>query len=117
MKRISSYHELAAEKERLHQRLALLKREVDIEVDDIKRKFRPVVKIASMLGIGNGNGSGAQHSDSAKKHSLLKMGAALGIDLLVAPQLAKAGFLTRLLAPPLLRKISSAVISRFRKKK
>jgi len=114
MKRISNYHELAAEKQRVQQRLALLKRDVDSEIHEIKEKFKPIAKIVSLLTGGNGNSS---PSSNGSKSSLLKMGGNLAVDLLVGPKLARAGLLTRLIVPPILRGISSRIMSRFRKKK
>jgi hypothetical protein len=113
MKRISDLHDLAVEKQRLQQRLDLLKRDINSEVNEIKEKFRPLIKIVSFLtGTPvNGNGEGK----NSTKTSLLKMGANLGVDLLVGSKLKKAGWLARLVVPPLLRKISSAVINRVKK--
>lgn len=112
MKNISNYHDLVAEKHRVQQRLELLKRDVDNEIHEIKEKFRPLTRIVGMF-----TGNGAHQTDDDKKPSLLKMGGNLAVDLLIGPRLAKAGVLTRLVVPPLLRGISSRLFSRFRKKK
>lgn len=113
MKKISNLHDLVAERQRLQQKLALLKRDMNSEVNAIKEKFRPVTRIVSFLAGGSGNGAG-EVMPSAKT-SLLKMGANLGVDLLVGSKLKKAGWFARLVVPPLLRKISSTVISKFKK--
>jgi hypothetical protein len=113
MKRISDLHGLVAEKQRLEQKLELLKRDMNSEVNEIKEKLKPVIRIVSFLTGGSGNGSSEVKSNT--KTSLLKMGANLGVDLLVGSKLKKAGWLTRLVVPPLLRKISSAVINRVKK--
>ncbi|MEI9917767.1 MAG: hypothetical protein WDO14_03075 [Bacteroidota bacterium] len=116
MKKISNYHDLVAEKARVEQRLALLKRDIHSEIEEIKQRLSPVTRIVGLL-----SGNGASNNQGAQKDSLLKSGlkagAALGMDLLIGPNLAKAGMLTRLIVPPLLRNISSGIINRFRKKK
>lgn len=116
MRQIRNYHELVVEKQQAQQRLALLKRDIEGEVSEIKERFRPITRIVSMIS-GNGNGNGSKIGSNGQKDSLLKMGANLGVDLLVGPKLAKAGWIARLLVPPLLRGISSTVINRFKKKK
>jgi hypothetical protein len=109
MKRINNYHDLVAEKERLQQKLTLLKREMNGEIQEIKEKFKPVGTILSLFG-------GSKEADNGTgKLSLLKMGANFGIDMLVGPKLAKAGWLARVLIPPLLRGISSTVLGKFKK--
>jgi len=118
MKKINNYHELAVEKQRLQQRLTLLKREMDLEVDEIKRRLRPITKIVSMFG--GGGDDDHKNGSTSGTGNLLRMGASLGVDLLVGPKLRKAGWLARTVVPPLLRGISSGVISavnKFRKKK
>jgi hypothetical protein len=112
--RISNYHDLVVEKQRLHQRLTLLRRDVDNEIHEIKRQFRPVQKVVSFI---SGNGDNTDGKPDTPKESLWKMGATLGMEMLVGPKLARAGFLTRLFVPPLLRGISSSLVNRFRKKK
>jgi hypothetical protein len=118
MKKISNLHDLVSEKQRLQQKLTLLKREMNSDIEEIKERFRPVTRIISFLT----GGSSAQDNNgqSNTKSSLLAMGANLGIDLLVGSKLKKAGMLTRLLAPPILRGIASTVINKvklFRSKK
>jgi hypothetical protein len=111
--RINNYHDLVVEKQRVQQRLSLLKRNADHEIHEIKQRLRPVGKIVSFIG-GKGNGKDTPEN---KKDSFLKMGANLGMELLVGPKLARAGLLTRLVVPPLLRGITSGLINKFRKKK
>lgn len=116
MKKINDLHELSVEKQRLQQKLALLKRELELEVQEIKQQFSPVTKIMHLLGGGNSSHNGSESTSG----NLLKMGAMAGVDLLIGQKLRKAGMLTKLIVPPLLRGISSGAISlfnRFRKKK
>ena len=110
MKKISNYHDLVAEKQRINQKLALLKRDIDNDIDEIKERFRPITKLVGMLGGGN-------HTPDTPKHSLLKAGGSLALDLLVGPKLAKAGVITRAVVPPLLKGIYHSVVNRFKKKK
>lgn len=115
MRKINDLHDLVTEKQRLQQKLALLKRDINSEVEEIKDKFKPITRIISFFtGGGSGNNGHAEVKGSTKT-SLLKMGANLGVDLFVGSKLKKAGWLARLVVPPLLRKISSAVISRVKK--
>jgi hypothetical protein len=112
MKKITNYHDLVAEKARVRQKLVLLKRDVHNEIQDIKDQFRPITRIVGLL-----SGNGGHKAPDTKKDSLWKMGAALGVDLLVGPRLAKAGMITRMVLPPILKRISTSIINRFKKKK
>jgi hypothetical protein len=113
MKRINNLHDLVSEKQRLQQKLALLKRDMNSEVEEIKDQFRPIGRILSFVTGKSTNG--ASSVTTGTKTSLLKAGANLGVDLLVGSKLKKAGWLARLIVPPLLRKISSTVINRMKK--
>jgi hypothetical protein len=120
MKKISNLHDLVSEKQRLQQKLTLLKREMNADVLEIKERFKPVTKIISFFTGGSAENDHGSNGQSNSKSSLLAMGANLGIDLLVGSKLKKAGMLTRLLAPPILRGIASTVINKvkqFRAKK
>jgi hypothetical protein len=114
MKKINDLHDLVAEKQRLQQKLALLKRDVNSEVLEIKERFKPIARIISFFTGTNGS-NGSSEAGPTAKTSLLKMGANLGVDLLVGSKLKKAGWLARLLVPPLLRSISSTVINKVKK--
>ena len=114
MKKITGYHDLVAEKAHVQQKLALLKRDMHAEIDEIKQRFRPITRIVELV---TGNGSSKSPDSDSGKGNLLKMGAALGVDLLVGPRLAKAGLITRMIVPPILRNISKNLINRFRRKK
>lgn len=114
MREINNYHDLMAEKQRVQQKLVLLKRDVDNEIDAIKEKIKPITKV---VGLFTGGSNGSAHGSDSPKQSLLKMGGNLAVDLIVGPKLAKAGMITRMVVPPLLRGIYNGVISRFKKKK
>ncbi|HZY81990.1 MAG TPA: hypothetical protein VFE50_20845 [Cyclobacteriaceae bacterium] len=112
MKKISNLHDLMAEKQRLKQKLDLLKRDMNSEVTEIKEKVTPILRI---IGFLTGGGVAAAAVNGTHKTSLLKAGANLGVDLLVGSKLKKAGWLAKMIVPPLLRGISSTVINRFKK--
>jgi hypothetical protein len=109
MRSINNHHDLVAEKARLQQKLALLKREMNGEIVEIKEKLKPVTSILSLFT------NDSKENENGSKPSLLKMGANFGIDMLVGPKLAKVGWLARLLVPPLLKGISSTVLNRVKK--
>lgn len=111
MKKISNLHDLLAEKQRLKQKLELLKRDMNAEVTEIKEKVKPVLRIIAFLT----GGTAVAAATNGHKSSLLKAGANLGVDLLVGSKLKKAGWLAKMIVPPLLRGISSSVINRFKK--
>ena len=119
MKRINNYHELAVEKQRLKQQIDLLKRDVDNEIHEIKQNFKPLTKIVGLFSGNSHDDNG--HDGEPKKESLLKTGlkagASLGMDILVGSKFRKAGMITRLIVPPLLRGISSGILKRFGRKK
>ncbi len=108
MKKISNYHDLVAEKQRLNQKIHLLRRDIDLEVHEIKERLKPIAKILGILGVG----VVAKASSNGSRNSLLKMGGNLAVDLLIGPKLAKAGMITRMVVPPLLRGITTGVIDR-----
>lgn len=113
MKKISNYHDLVAEKHRLNQKIDLLRREIDLEVHEIKERLKPVAKILGLLGVG----AVAKAASNGTGNSLLKMGGNLAVDLLVGPKLAKAGLIARVVVPPLLRSVTSRLFSRFKRNK
>jgi hypothetical protein len=118
MKKISNYHDLVAEKQRLNQKITLLRRDIDNEVHEIKERFKPIAKILGILGVG---AAVKASSNGSTGNSLLKMGATLGVDLLVGSKLRKAGMLTRMIVPSLVRGVTGGVIDKvkhfFSKKK
>lgn len=106
MTRISNYEELRLEKNRLQQNLILQKSKIKNEIISIKEKLEPLLSIISFLG-------GFKNKDS--KGSLLKMGAKAGVELLAHQTLlSKAGWLTKLVVPFLLKGISTKVIDKIK---
>lgn len=118
MKKISSYRDLVAEKARLRQKISLLRRDIDTEVDEIKERLKPIAKILGLFGVGVAVKAA---SNGHSNNTLLKMGGNIAVDLLVGPRLRKAGMLTRMIVPPLLRGLTTGIIDRvkgvFKKKK
>lgn len=107
MNRINNYDELVAARRMTETIIADRKRIIHELIEDVKEKIEPVVNIVNLF-----KNKGPQHN------SLLKVGASLAIDLLIGQKLlSKAGWLTRLLIPPLLKSVSSRVIGNGQKEK
>lgn len=103
-----------AEKQRVQQKLVLLKRDFENEIDAIKEQFKPITRVVSMF---TGGSDSSSNGEDTPRQSLLKMGGNLAVDLLVGPRLAKAGMITRMVVPRLLRGLYNGFINRFKKKK
>jgi hypothetical protein len=104
MNKISNYNDLAGERIRIQQELAVQKAQINEEIQEIKDKLKPVTGILSFF-------------DTSKKQSFkstaMQVGANIGIDVLLRNTLlGRAGWLTRLILPFVAKKISSKVIER-----
>lgn len=104
MTKINNYTELVAERMRIQQELALQKAQINEEIREIKDKLKPITGILSFF-------------NTAKKQSFkstaIQAGANIGIDVLLRNTLlSKAGWLTKLILPFVVRKISSKVIEK-----
>lgn len=105
MNRISNYDELVATRRMTETIIADRKRIINEHVDDFKEKFAPLMNIINMFKNKGGANS-----------ALLKVGTSLAIDLFIGQKLLrKAGWLTRLIIPTLLRTVSSKVIGNNKK--
>ena len=108
MNRINNYDELVAARIMKQTIIADRKRIIHERIEDIKEKVAPLFFILPMLNIFK--------KKEGSNHSLLKAGAGLAIDLLVGQRLLrKAGWITRLLVPTLLKTVSSRVIENVKK--
>jgi uncharacterized protein (DUF2342 family) len=97
MTKISTYEELVAERKRLEGELLVQKAYIKSKVTAIKEKFEPIGKIISFFG-------GTKNSNNSSKGSaLLKLGSTVGIDLLIGQKLKKAGWLTRMILPVIMK--------------
>lgn len=105
MNRINNYDELVAARRMTETIIADRKRIIHEQIEDVKEKIAPVLNIVNLF-----KNKGPEHN------SLLKVGVSLAIDLLVGQKLlSKAGWLTRLLVPNLLKTVSSKVLGNGKK--
>ena len=108
MNRINNYDELVAARIMTQTIIADRKRIIHERMEDFREKISPLFLVLPMLNIFKKNEAG--------NHSLLKTGASLAIDLLVGQKLLRrAGWITRLLIPTLLKTVSSRVIEHVKK--
>lgn len=111
MNRISNYDELVAARIMTKTIIADRKRIIQERIEDLKEKISPLLLILPALNIFK-----KKESSNGNNHSLLKAGASLAIDLFVGQKLLrKAGWITRLLVPTLLKTVSSKVIENVKK--
>lgn len=106
MSKISNYEELVAERRRTEMFIADRKQAIHDRVDVLKDKVAPLLNIIPFFNL---------FKKKEPNNFLLKTGAGLVIDFLVGHKLLrKAGILTRLLVPALLKTVSSGVIGKFK---
>ena len=104
MNKISNYDDLILEKKRLESELAHNKTIITRELDEIKHKVEPITDIVSFF---------SPSKNPPQNNRLLQAGANLGIELLVRQKLlSKAGWLTKLVLPFILKKVSSRAIEK-----
>ena len=109
MTRISNYEELRLEKNRLQQQLILQKAQIRDELNTIKERLEPLFYVASLLGI---------FQSKTSKGSILKMGAKAGVEILAHQTLvSKAGWLTKLVVPFMLKGVTSGLIDKIKNRK
>ena len=105
MNKINNYEDLILERKRLESDLAHSKMIITRELDEIKHKVEPITDVVSFF-------SPSKHP-SGNNNKLLQAGADLGIELLVRQKLlSKAGWLTKLVLPFILKKVSSRAIEK-----
>jgi hypothetical protein len=104
MNKISSYEDLILERKRLESDLAHYKTIITRELDEIKHKVEPITDVVSFF---------TPSKNPPANNQLLQAGANLGIELLVRQKLlSKAGWLTKLVLPFILKKVSSRAIAK-----
>lgn len=105
MNRISNYDELVAARIMTESIIAERKQAIEQHVDGAKEKLAPVMNIVNIFT-----------NKKSNNNSLLKVGTSLAIDLFVGQKLLKrAGWLSKLLVPTLLKSVSSKVIDTVKK--
>lgn len=102
-KQINTYKELLEEKERLKLLLGAQKELVRHDINEIKLELAPIKKAISVVG---------KLASREDRYSVLTVAADTVIDLFVKRVLlSKAGFLTRIAVPFLMKNFSSHVIA------
>jgi hypothetical protein len=100
MNRIKNYEELRAHRKYLESNLIVQKNYFNHKVTKIKEGFEPINKVVSFFKADNKT---KVHTLVDHGSSLLKIGSNAGIDMLLQKKLAKAGWLTRIFLPFVLR--------------
>lgn len=100
MNKIKNYEDLVAHRRHLEANLLAQKTYLNNKVARVKEKFEPVQKVISFFSGENNTRSKMLLQTGS---SLLKIGSSAGIDLLLQKRLAKAGWLTKLVLPFVLR--------------
>lgn len=102
MSKISNYEELVLARKNAEVRITMLKSVINEDVEEVKQKLQPFLRILPVLNIFRKEGKGSP---------LLKGAASLGIDLIIGQNLlARAGWFTKLIVPIILKSFSSKVI-------
>ncbi len=99
---INTYEDLVREKQELEVLLQFQKGQIRQDVLDLKEEFRPARQAVSVLG---------KLFTKDKSSPLISGGANMIIDLGVKALLGRAGWITKLVVPFLLKNFSSHVIS------
>jgi hypothetical protein len=104
MSKINNYDDLILERKRLESDLAHYKSIITGELDEIKHRIEPITDVVSFF---------SPSKNPPANNQLLQAGANLGIELLVRQKLlSKAGWLTKLVLPFILKKVSSRAIEK-----
>jgi hypothetical protein len=104
MNKINNYEDLVLERQRLETLLAYHRSVIDGEVREIKQKLEPVANVVSFF---------SDAKEPTQNNKLLQAGTNLGIELFVRQKLlSKAGWLTKLVLPFILKKVSSRAIEK-----
>jgi hypothetical protein len=105
MNKINNYDDLLLERKRLESELVHCRSIITRELDEIKQKVEPITDVVSFFS--------PSKSPATNNNRLLQAGANLGIELLVRQKLlSKAGWLTKIVLPFILKKVSSRAIEK-----
>lgn len=100
--KITTYEELLHEKQRLQLQLEVNKAAVRGHVDSIKKKLNPLKGVVSFF---------SNFTAPPSRNTLVSTGVNLSLELLIRRLFfAKAGFITRLVAPILLKNFGTNII-------
>lgn len=101
---ITTYEELAREKQRLQQKLLLQKADLSHHYEVLKEKLSPLEKVAGVV---------KNITTPSTRNPLVNTGLNLGIDLLLRNfYLAKVGWLPKLVVPFVLKNLSSNLVNK-----
>lgn len=100
MNKIKNYKDLVAHRIYLEANLRGQKDYLNEKVNQIKDKFEPIQKVISFFKSDKKAKTQALLNGGS---SLLKIGSTAGIDMLLQKKLSKAGWLTKLVLPFVLR--------------
>jgi len=101
MTRLNNYEELIAERKRVESNIVEQRLILKAGLQEAKEKLEPFMYLLPILNI---------FKKKEPNHSVLNAATSVGIDLFVGQKLAKAGWVTRLLVPMVLKGISSLVM-------
>src|SRR6188768_4361429 len=101
MSNIRNYDELLEERWRIESRIAARKIIIGEGLLDIKKKFEPLLYLLPVL---------TTVKDMRSNNTLVKVITSLGIDLVGQKLLSKTNWVTRLLVPLILKKVSRNTI-------
>lgn len=105
MSKINNYEDLVLERKKAEADLVYYKSVISQEVAVLKHKMEPITNVVSFLSPSK-NGT-----PSTNTNTLIQAGTNLGIELFVRQKLlSKSGWLTKLVVPFLLKKVSSKAI-------
>ena len=100
MKKIKNYEDLVAHRRYLESNLRSQKSYFNDRIAQVKEKFEPIGRVVSFFKSDKKTKMNTLINNGS---SLLKIGSSAGIDLLFQKRLSKAGWLTRLVLPFVLR--------------
>lgn len=104
MNRISNYDELVLERKRVENKIQEEKQNINRKISELKQKFEPLMYVLPFLSF-------FKKKDTTQGSPLIKTGISLGIDwLLGRGMLSKANWLVKLLAPAVIRGVTSKVM-------
>ena len=100
MNKIKNYDDLVAHRRHLESNLRSQKNYLNNKIDQIKDKFEPINKVVSFFKSDKKTKVNTLINNGS---SLLKIGSNAGIDMLLQKRLSKAGWITKLVLPFVLR--------------
>lgn len=109
MSKIKNYDDLVAHRTHLEANLRTQKAYLKDRVGQIKERLEPIVKVVSFF---NGEKNSRSKMLLQTGSSLLKIASNAGIDLLLQKKLTKAGWLTKLVLPFVLRFAAAKTVDR-----